>query len=111
MRIKHKYGDCMAKYADGGTVKKQGKKGGKNKKKATPDMLGSGAAARAGSTLKDKRAQQMKDLGLKDGGKPKMRPPKRPKIESPILKDAEKRGYGPGGPHTPGAKAKRKKTK
>jgi len=31
--------------------------------------------------------------------------------KSPILERARKKGYGPGGPHTPGAKAKKKKKK
>jgi hypothetical protein len=30
------------------------------------------------------------------------------KVKSPILEDAKKRGYGPGGPQTPGAKKKKK---
>lgn len=70
MRVKRKYG--VHKYADGGKVElnKGAKKGGK-KKKPKPDMLGTGMAAKTGDTLKNRRAEQMKDMGLKDGGKVK----------------------------------------
>ena len=47
-------------YADGGKVAKKGPK----RRKAKPSMLGSGTAAKAGDTLKNKRKQQMKDLGI-----------------------------------------------
>jgi hypothetical protein len=97
MRIKHTYGDCMSKYADGGKV---GKK--KGKRKAKPSMLGSGAAAQAGERLSTTREKQMKDLGLRDGGKPKMKKPEMVKPKR-ITTDAP-----PGGYHTPGAKKKRK---
>jgi len=40
---------------------------------------------------------------------PKLPPPKMRKVTSPILEAQKKRGHGPGGPHTPGAKAKRAK--
>lgn len=39
--------------------------------------------------------------------KPKMKPYKPAKVTSPILDRMKERGYGPGGPQTPGAKAKR----
>lgn len=40
----------------------------------------------------------------KKGSKLKYKPKK---VKSPILEDAKKRGYGPGGPKTPGAKKKK----
>lgn len=112
MRRKHTYANAsqVKCYADGGPVKKAKKKG--KKKVATPEMLGTGGAAQAGTTLRDKRAQQMKDMGLADGGKPKMKPHKPAKVKSPILERQKKKGYGPGGSQTPGAKGtypKRKK--
>ena len=39
----------------------------------------------------------------------KMKPHKPKRVKSPILERAKKRGYGPGGPMTPGAKKKKKK--
>lgn len=44
-------------YADGGKVKKK-------KAKPKPEMLGTGAAAKAGETLRSKRKKQMEELGL-----------------------------------------------
>jgi len=41
----------------------------------------------------------------------KMKPHIPAKVKSPILERAKKRGYGPGGPQTPGAKEKRRKEK
>ena len=38
---------------------------------------------------------------------PKLTPPKMKPVKSPILEASKKKGYGPGGPQTPGAKAKR----
>jgi len=40
-----------------------------------------------------------------------MKPHVPAKVKSPILEKAKERGHGPGGPHTPGAKAKRAKKK
>lgn len=66
---RHKYGNAsrvtthIDSYADGGPVRKKGKKA-KKKAQPKPEMLGSGAAARAGSEIQNRRAQQMKDLGL-----------------------------------------------
>jgi len=100
--MKHKYGNggqVKVHYADGGKVAKK-----KKKKVATPEMLGTGMAAKAGKTLRDRRAEQMKDMGLADGGKPKMKPHKPAKVKSPILEASKKKGYGPGGPMTPGAR-------
>lgn len=37
-----------------------------------------------------------------------MKPYKPAKRKSPILEASKKKGYGPGGPHTPGAKKKKK---
>ena len=38
-----------------------------------------------------------------------LKPPKIKKVKSPILERAKEKGYGPGGPMTPGAKKKKKK--
>jgi len=38
-----------------------------------------------------------------------LKPPPKRKVKSPILEDAKRRGHGPGGPHTPGAKKKKRK--
>ena len=59
-------------YADGGKVIKDwfsslvGSDKGKKAKKAkpSPEMLGKGAAAKAGKALKSRRKEQMKELGL-----------------------------------------------
>lgn len=61
------------KYADGGkVVKDHGEEEQKPKPKTpNPGALGSGGAAKAGEALRDKRKQQMEDLGLRDGGKVK----------------------------------------
>lgn len=98
MRVNRNYG--VHKYADGGKVElnKKAKKGGK--KKADPKMLGSGAAAKAGEAIRDTRKRQMDELGLKDGGKVKMKPHVPERRKSPIL---EKAG-SPGGSQTPGEK-------
>jgi hypothetical protein len=61
-------GKVVKSYADGGKAKKAFKKGSK-KKEPTPDMLGTGMAAKAGDALRDTRKKQMKDLGLKNGGR------------------------------------------
>lgn len=104
---RHKYGNAsqVTCYADGGKVTKK-----KKKKKvtpqpnkgaeATPEMLGSGAAAKAGDALKNRRQQQMDELGLKDGGSVKMKPPKKGNKPKKIGEGMNK----PGGPYTPGAK-------
>jgi len=104
MRRTHKYANAsqVQCYADGGPVKKKG--GKKAKKKASPEMLGSGTAAAAGEAIQNTRKRQMEELGLKDGGPVKMKPHKPAKVKSPILEASKKKGYGPGGPHTPGAK-------
>lgn len=106
------------KYADGGKVVKSETDADHNKQKAKPkpkpkpEMLGSGLAQRAGSALRDRRQQQMDDLGLADGGpvesagkkaadeaiaasKAAMKPPKLkphvpPKLESPIKAKAKR---------------------
>ncbi len=46
-----------AGYQDGGKVKKK-------KVEPKPEMLGTGAAAKAGETLRSKRKKQMEELGL-----------------------------------------------
>lgn len=105
---RHKYGNAsqvtthVDSYADGGKVKKKAKK----KRKPTPGMLGTGAAARTGTTLRDKRKQQMDDLGLADGGRVRkqMKPPEKGGTPKKIGADMN----DPGGPHTPGAKKKKK---
>ena len=53
--------------------KKQAEKP-KEKPKPKPEMVGSGLAQRAGSALQNRRREQEKALGLKDGGKIKARP-------------------------------------
>jgi len=104
------------KYADGGKVVKSETDADHNKQKAKPkpkpEMLGSGLAQRAGSALRDRRQQQMDDLGLADGGpvelagkkaadeaiaeskvalKPrKLKPHVPPKLESPIQAKAKR---------------------
>lgn len=59
-------------YADGGKVVKDHTSTPAPKAppppKPDPSMVGSGMAAKAGNILKDKRKQQMEELGLKDGG-------------------------------------------
>lgn len=74
MRRTHKYANAsqVQCYQDGGKVFKKGKKG-KKKPEPKPDMLGSGLAAGAGEAIRDTRKKQMEDLGLKDGGKVKMK--------------------------------------
>jgi hypothetical protein len=61
------------KYADGGKVVKDHGEEKKPKQPQPPDpgALGSGGAAKAGAALKDRRKQQMEELGLRDGGKVK----------------------------------------
>lgn len=97
-------GKVVKSYADGGKVVEKGKK---KAPKPEPEMLGTGLAANAGKALKG-RAKQLadkeKELGLKDGGKAKMKPHVPARVKSPILEKSKKKGYGPGGPHTPGAK-------
>lgn len=64
--MKHKYGNggqVKVHYADGGPVKKAKKKKAK-KKVATPEMLGTGMAAKAGESIRGTRKKQMEDLGL-----------------------------------------------
>jgi hypothetical protein len=65
MRRKHTYANAsqVKCYSDGGPVKKAKKKKAK-KKAATPEMLGTGMAAKAGKSIRDTRKKQMKDLGL-----------------------------------------------
>ena len=55
------------KYADGGEAK--GSKPKEVEPKPQPEMLGTGAARRTGETLRNRRRQQMEELGLKDGGR------------------------------------------
>jgi len=67
MRKSHKYckhNKVVKSYADGGKV--EGKKRGKKEKapKPDPDMLGDGAAGRAADALKNRRKQQLRDLGI-----------------------------------------------
>lgn len=93
---RHKYGNAsqVKCYSDGGKVGKRAKKGGKKKKQHALTNYS------AGSSTKEK----MDKLGLADGGKPKMKPPERVEVSSPILDAAKAKGYGPGGPQTPVAK-------
>lgn len=81
----------VKKYADGGkaTRSKDEPEARHNaseergeRRKPSPGMLGSGLAGRAGSALRDRRAEQMKELGLKDGGSVR-RAPKRPPMPPP----------------------------
>lgn len=108
--MKRQYGNAsqvkchVNSYADGGKVKKKVKPKPKQtdqSKKVDPSMLGTGAAAKAGEALKNKRQQQMDELGLKDGG---MVPPKKGRKPKSEYDKAKEKGYGPGGPKTPGAK-------
>lgn len=68
MKRKHKYCEhnkVVKSYADGGKVEgapMEGKK--KVAKKAKPAMLGAGMAKKTGKTLRDRRAQQLKELDI-----------------------------------------------
>ena len=120
MRRTHKYADggkVVKSYADGGMVPyaseeaarktakdgatRQVRKGAKARipKTPTPEMLGSGAAASAGRSLRDTRKEQMRKLDLADGGpvadaalekakkvrsKVKLKAPPLPKVKSPV---------------------------
>jgi len=98
-----------AKYGCGGKVVKSYQDGGKVEQKPKPKPkaedvpLGDGLASNAASEIKNRRKQQMKDLGLKDGGKA-MAPPKKGKKPKSEYDKAKEKGYGPGGPMTPGAR-------
>jgi hypothetical protein len=59
---------AAGRHADGGKVTE--KKKGKERLRPTPSMLGTGAAGRAGETLRSRREEQMRELGLRDGGVP-----------------------------------------
>lgn len=108
-------GKVIKSYQDGGKVKssygaeldKAQAKSDAKRKKNPPKMegmakdlpLGSGLAKNAANELQNRRKNQMKDLGLKDGGKAKMKPPLKGKKPKKI-----KPKYPPGGPMTPGAR-------
>jgi len=67
----HKYSNQSNCYADGGQVSKK-----KTSKKKTPvrrsgDTVQSTSVGSTTDTLRNRRAQQMAELGLKDGGRVK----------------------------------------
>lgn len=79
MRVKRQYG--VHKYADGGKVELN-KKVKKGDKKAAPEKPKEEAPKEDTSKLSEYagmsvRERQMKELGLKDGGKVKMKPPEK----------------------------------
>lgn len=67
MRRKHKYanGGRVKCYSDGGKV--ESKPNGKVPPKSTsadPKMLGTGGASKTGKILRDRRREQMEELGI-----------------------------------------------
>jgi len=88
------------KYADGGKVIKSETDADHAKKKVKKaDKKTSKLTEYAGMSVREK---QMKDMGLKDGGKVEMKPHVPPRVKSPIKE--KMKGKMPGGDQTPGAK-------
>lgn len=78
-------GKVVKRMSDGGKVKDKPKE---DRPKADPEMLGSGAAQKAGTVLRDKRRKQMEELGLADGGY--VSPPKKGIDKDLYSKQAER---------------------
>lgn len=90
-------GKVVKSYADGGKAEKDAKHTKpKERPKAENVPLGTGMANNAANELKNRRKNQMQDLGLKDGG---MVPPQKGKKPKKI-----EGKNPPGGPMTPGAR-------
>jgi len=89
------------KYADGGKVIAPKKK---KRVRRSGDTLQSTSVGSTADTLRNRRQNQMDALGLKDGGP--VNPLPRPRSGGTprrITTEGE-----PGGPHTPGARARRR---
>lgn len=83
-------------YADGGKVetpKPEPKP--KEPPKPDPKMLGTGALSKAATALRDRRAEQMKELGLKDGGEVKAKLPGPETRKMPPVRPLPKPQPGP----------------